>query len=73
MKVKYIWTIEEDDKAPYYFTKITAVRKAVHLLVSAGFNELYDDDDDGFEYQVWEKDGVTFTVERQIINLPFSI
>ena len=76
-----IYTIEchdtnsEDARTTDYYTSIMKVRNFVHLLVCAGYNEMFDTDSDSgmsnlsntqdFRMQIYRKDGVYFSINKQ--------
>ena len=76
MATKRIWTIKttryDDDEDEVisidYYDQITKVRKFVNLLCCAGYNEQFPDDQE-FTYQVFNKDGKRFRIERHTANL----
>lgn len=75
-KRKRIWTIstiryEDEIEVTYtnHYSQITKVRKFVHLLCCAGYNEQFEDDQE-FAYQVFRgKDCRRFKIESHCENL----
>jgi len=80
--MKNIYTIEfenvnvdKEESATNYYTSLEKVRNFVHLLVCAGYNEMYDSPEYSathdlskaktFRYQTYRKDGKYFTISRQ--------
>ncbi len=52
-----------------YYNQITKLRKFIHLLCAAGYNEQFEDDQQ-FNYQVFRhSNGNSFIIQRHVPNV----